>query len=66
MEIYSVSIFSSDDLSDSSDSELDSSVDILSSELKSESTDFNISSLQIIFHFLSFLISENINVCYTR
>lgn len=63
-KIYSVSIFSSDVLSESSDSELELSVDILSSELESELIDFNISSLQIIFHFLSFLVSEIINLYY--
>jgi len=46
-----------DDASDSEDSELESSVDILSSEL-SEFTVFKISSLQITFHFFNFLMSE--------
>lgn len=53
-----MSICPSDEASDSDDSELDSSVDILSSELESESADFNISSLQITFHFLNFFTSE--------
>jgi len=55
----SVSICSSDDdPSDSEDSELESPVDILSSELQSEVSVFKISSLQITFHFFNFLMSE--------
>lgn len=49
---------SDDDPSDSEDSELESLVDILSSELQSEVTVFKISSLQITFHFFNFLMSE--------
>lgn len=56
--IQSLSISSSDEISDSEDSKLDPSVDILLSELESEFTDFNISSLQMTFHFFNFLISE--------
>lgn len=62
--IQSVSISLSDDACDSEELELESSVDISSSELESKSTDFNISSVQIMFQFFNFFISEISNNYY--
>jgi len=62
--IQSVSICPSDEISDSDESEHDPSVDILSSELESEATDFKISSVQMLFHFFNFLMSKKINNFY--